>query len=149
MNRFQKKFHVKFAIWTSDGQKLCEKSALAWWVMAEAELESIPREQASRRASLATHGNGDGTVGAPREWEGQEESDLTASLCTATPPPTGYSAAPSGTPIALPPYSPSPTLFPFAPLPLRPLAVAASCPRGSGIAQLLHREKCRMGSRIG
>ena len=26
--RIQKKFHVKLAIWTGDGQKLCEKSAL-------------------------------------------------------------------------------------------------------------------------
>ena len=28
MDGFQKKFHVKLAIWTGDGQKLCEKSAL-------------------------------------------------------------------------------------------------------------------------
>ena len=28
MDKFQKKFHVKLAIWMGDGQKLCEKSAL-------------------------------------------------------------------------------------------------------------------------
>ena len=28
LDGFQKNFHVKLAIWTGDGQKLCEKSAL-------------------------------------------------------------------------------------------------------------------------